>query len=486
MKKQSIFYSLLTITSGALLVLAFAPFGYYLIAELSLIALLFIWHQTKSANRAFWLGWFYGLAFFGWGVHWVYISIHDFGHAPMPVAALILAIMIAYLALYPAMTGYLLKKFPKDNWLTYIIIFPSLWVSLEWVRGWLLSGFPWLFLGYGHINSTISSWATVFGVYGVSFVIAQTAGAVFCIFLYHKKIKAILLFIILIIALWGLGYYLNKLNWVTKINKPIQVSLIQGNVSLEQKWDETQLLNILNTYINISIKNFTSKIIVWPEAAIPIFHHNISAYLTKLSKLAKRHNTTILSGIMFQESSTKQHYNGMIALGVNSGRYYKRHLVPFGEYMPLKSILSWLHHYLNIPMSDFSNGSTKQAKILIQKIPIAPFVCYEIAYPSLVLDYMPQAGLLITVCDDSWFGESIAAAQHLEIAQMRSLEVGRYQLLTTSTGITAIINAKGKVLGRLPEFKLGVLTGNIQLLSGATPWVRMFSEQLILKTKMFT
>jgi len=477
MKKQNIFYNLLAMTAGAALVLAFAPFGYYLIAELSLVTLLFTWHKAKSPGQAFWRGWLFGLAFFGWGAHWVYISIHNFGHAPIPIAALILAIMVTYLALYPAITGYLLKKSSNYSWLTYIIIFPFLWVSLEWVRGWMISGFPWLFLGYGHINSAISSWATVFGVYGISFVIAQTAGAVFCIFLYHKKIKPVLLFITSITTLWGSGYYLNKLNWTTAINKPIQVSLIQGNISLEQKWDETQLLNILNTYSNLTTDNFTSKIIVWPEAAIPAFHHNISDYLAKLAKIAQKHNTTILSGIMFQDkNNTQNYYNGIIALGANSGRYYKRHLVPFGEYMPLKSLLSWLRHYLDIPMSGFSSGSATQPKILIQKTPIAPFVCYEIAYPGLVLDCMPQASLIVTVCDDSWFGESIAAAQHLEIAQMRSLEVGRYQLLTTSTGITAIIDAKGKVLNRLPEFKLGVLTGDIQLLSGATPWVKLLSK----------
>lgn len=476
MKNQNIFYPLLALISGAALVLAFAPFGYYLIAELSLVALLFTWHKAKSPKQAFWLGWSYGLAFFGWGAHWIYISIHNFGHAPIPIAALILAIMVAYLALYPAITGYLLKKFPKCNWLTYIIIFPILWTSLEWVRGWMISGFPWLFLGYGHINSAISSWATIFGVYGVSFVIAQTAGAIFCIFLYYKKIKPVLLFTTLIAALWGLGYYLNTINWTTAINKPIQVSLVQGNISLEQKWDEAQLLNILNTYVNLTTQNFASKIIVWPEAAIPAFEHNISSYLTKLSKLAKEHDTTILSGIMFHDDNTQNYYNGVITLGANSGRYYKRHLVPFGEYMPLNSILSWLRYYLDIPMSGFSSGSAKQPKILIQKNPIAPFVCYEIAYPSLVLDYMPQAGLIVTVSDDSWFGESIAAAQHLEIAQMRSLEVGRYQLLTASTGITAIIDAKGRVLNRLPEFKLGVLTDNIQLLSGATPWVKLLGK----------
>lgn len=474
MKNHNIVYNLLAVAAGAALVLAFAPFSCYLMAELSLVALLFGWHQAQSPRQAFWRGWLFGLAFFGLGVHWVYISIHDFGHAPMLVAGLILAIMVAYLALYPALTGYLLKQFPRYHWLTYIVIFPVLWVSLEWIRGWLISGFPWLFLGYGHVNTMIGNWATLFGVYGVSVVIAQTAGIIFIIYLYRHNIKLVVLNITLIIALWSAGYYLGQLNWTNIAGKPVQVSLIQGNIDLEQKWDETQLLNILNTYIDLTTQNLASKIIVWPEAAIPGFAHNTLGYLEQLAQLAKQHHTTILSGVLFQEHSTQDYYNGIAAFGASTGRYYKRHLVPFGEYMPLKSLLIWLRHYLDIPMSDIASGQANQLPIVIQNCPIAPFVCYEIAYPGLLLDYMPQAGLLITVCDDSWFGHSIAAAQHLEIAQMRSLEVGRYQLLATSTGITAIINAKGQVTAQLPAFKLGVLTGNVHLLTGATPWVSLY------------
>ncbi len=470
-KKTSL--SFIALFAGAILPLAFAPFGYYLLAEVALVLLLLTWSKSTSPKWAFWYGWLFGLAFFGCGVYWIYISIHHFGKAPIPLAVLILGLMVAFLALFPALQGYLLNRiYPQNNWRKFLVAFPVIWVILEWMRGLVLSGFPWLFLGYGHIDSPLRGWATIFGVYGVSFAIAQTAGAIVCMFFYCKKIKLIAVFALSMTMLWGTSYYLTKISWTKKIDMPIQASLIQGNIPLKQKWDEKELLPIINSYSYLTAQNFSSQIIIWPEAAIPTFPEDVHSYLKLLSKTAKRHNTTILSGIPFYDKKTENIYNGILAFGVNEGRYYKRHLVPFGEYLPLRFMLSWLHNYLEIPMSGFSSGGKNQPDLLIGKIPIALFICYEIAYASLVLDYLPRAGLLVTVSDDSWFGESIAAAQHLEIARMRSLEVGRYQLLSTNTGITAIIDANGKIVAQLPAFKQAVLTADIQLLSGATPWVK--------------
>lgn len=473
MSKKKTLLSLIALFAGAILPLAFAPFGYYLIAEIALALLLLTWIQATSPKLAFLYGWLFGLTFFGCGVYWVYISIHHFGHAPIPLALLILTLMIAILALYPALQGYLLNRmFPQNDWRKFLIAFPAIWVILEWLRGWVLSGFPWLFLGYGHIDSPLRGWATIFGVYGVSFAITQTAGAIVCLFFYHKKIKSIAALMLLILALWSMGAVFTKINWTKKIDSPIKTSLIQGNISLDQKWNENELLPILNTYATLTKQNFSSKLIIWPEAAIPRLSKEVQFHLKSLSNTAKKHNITILSGTTFYDKENKNYFNGILAFGTNKEHYYKRHLVPFGEYLPLRFILSWLHNYLMIPMSGFSSGTKNQPDLLIGKTPLAPFVCYEIAYANLVLDYLPRAGLLVTVSDDSWFGESIAAAQHLEIARMRSLEVGRYQLLATNTGITAIINSSGKIISKLPIFKQAVLTANIQLLSGATPWVK--------------
>lgn len=473
MLKKKTFSSLIALFAGAILPLGFAPFGHYLVTEVSLGLLLLIWSQTTSSRLSFWYGWLFGLTFFGCGVYWVYISIHHFGNAPIPLAILILALLVTFMALYPALQGYLLNRiFPQNDWRKFLVAFPAIWVILEWLRGWVITGFPWLFLGYSHIDSLLRGWATVFGAYGVSFAIAQTAGAIVCLYFYRKKIKSIILLILLITTLWIGGYCLAKINWTKKTDTPIKVSLIQGNISLDQKWNENEWLSILNSYTILTAQNFSSKLIVWPEAAIPVLTADAQFYLKLLSKTAKKYNTTILSGVSFYDSQAGNYSNGILAFGANEGRYHKRHLVPFGEYLPLRFMLGWLHNYLMIPMSDFSSGTKNQPALLIGKTLLAPFICYEIAYANLVLDYLPKAGILVTVCEDGWFGESIAAAQHLEIARMRSLEVGRYQLLATSTGITAIIDSSGKIISQLPTFKQAVLTANIQLLSGATPWVK--------------
>ncbi|EKE01077.1 MAG: hypothetical protein ACD_21C00225G0005 [uncultured bacterium] len=474
MLKQKTLFSLLALFVGAVLPLAFAPFGFYLVTEGALVLLLLIWSREISPGLAFWYGWLFGLAFFSCGVYWIYISIHHFGNAPVMLAVLILALLVAFMALFPAFQGYLLNRFyPQNDWRKFLLAFPASWVVLEWLRGWVLSGFPWLFLGYGHIDSLLRGWATVFGVYGVSFVIAQTSGAVVCMFFYRKNIKFIAVLALLIAMLWSGGFYLAKINWTKEADEPIQVSLIQGNIPITQKWgNEKELAKALNSYALLTAENFASKIIVWPEAAIPTYPENVQLYLKLLSMAAKLHNTTILSGIPFYDKETDRYYNGILSVGANEGRYYKRHLVPFGEYLPLSFMLSWLHNYLLIPMSGFSSGAKNQRDLLIGDTVLAPFVCYEIAYAGLVLEYLPRAGLIVTVCEDGWFGRSIAAAQHLEIARMRSLEVGRYQLLSATTGITAIIDAGGNVVSQAPVFEQAVLTDKIQILSGATPWVK--------------
>lgn len=467
--------SIITIFGGAILPFAFAPFGYYWLAEISLLLLLFAWCRV-TPRQAFWYGWLFGIAFFSCGVYWVYISIHHFGYAPVVLSVAIVALLVMFMALYLATQGYVLQQFyPNNNWTKFSLAFPASFVIFEWIRGWFLSGFPWLFLGYSHVDSPLRGFASILGVYGVSFFVAQTAGITFYLFyelFYGRKNKKICLGLILYaIALWIVGSELAKIDWTKQTGKEADISLIQGNVSLERKWNFNELQTILDSYITLTTKNFASKLIVWPESAIA-YPDNALPYLKPLIIAAKKNRVTIISGIPLHDKKDGRDYNGIITLGVDSGQYYyKRQLVPFGEYLPLKPLLSWLRNFLLIPMSDFSSGAKDQPGLLIQGVWFAPFICYEIAYSDMVLEYLPKAGLMLTVCDDSWFGESIASAQHLEIARMRSLEAGRYQLLSTNTGITAIIDAKGRVIAKAPAFQESVLSAKIKILIDSTPWV---------------
>lgn len=462
---------LLAMGAGAVLLLAFAPFNFYPIAIFSIAVLLFLWLKT-TPEQAFWRGLFFGMGFFSSGVSWVYISIHQYGNSAAAVAVIVTILLILYLALFPAVQGYLLTKFfPHNNLRKLLLAFPASWVLLEWARTWVLTGFPWLFVGYSQMSSPLCNLAPIVGVYGVSFAVVFTGAALIAI-LTSKKMTRRFVIIALVAVLWIGSAFLTKINWTYPSDGTMKVALIQGNIPLEQKWDPKQLNKILDTYYQLTSKNWDNALIVWPEAAIPALQSDVKDYLKKLTTEAKEHNTTVLTGVPIYDEIANRYYNGIMAVGLDKGIYLKRHLVPFGEYVPFKPVLGWLHHLFELPMSDFSEGPSRQRDLIIGDVLVAPFICYEIAYPHLVLSYLPNAQLLITLCEDAWFGKSFAMDQHTEIAQMRSLETGRYQLLVTNVGITAVIDEKGRIITRAPTFHQEVVTStDVRPMAGSTPWV---------------
>ncbi|MCL5260136.1 MAG: apolipoprotein N-acyltransferase [Gammaproteobacteria bacterium] len=462
---------LIAIAAGLALPFAFAPFGYYPLAILVPALLMFLW-LNATPRQAFSRGWLFGLGFFGLGVYWIFISIHQFGEAPVWLALLITALLVMFLALYIAINGYLITQVFKNNSLTkFLLAFPASWVLFEWLRGYVITGFPWLYLGYSQISSPLRGVAPILGVYGVSFVCVLLSGAIVALWAFRKKFFVEIFILLMCVLIWFGSSYLTKISWTKADSKTIKVSLVQGNIPLEQKWNSKQILPILRDYYLPTSKHWDSKIIVWPEAAIPTFSFEIQMFLKGLDFQAKLHQATILSGIPVYNAATKQYFNGMLALGKNHGTYLKRHLVPFGEFVPFKSYLGWIGKFVIIPMSGFSSGPEAQPDLFADDILVAPFICYEIAYPYLVLDYLPKALLLVTISEDSWFGRSFAAMQQLEISRMRSLETGRYQLVSTNTGMTAIINPHGKIVSIVPKFKPEVLTAEIRAMHGKTPWV---------------
>lgn len=495
--KNKWYLSVFIFLFGAILSLAFAPFGYEFLAVFSLAMLLFVWtnnltatfyepeiNQAKDKNEinsrlnishakanAIY-GFLFGLGFFGFSVYWVYISIHNYGNANAILAIIITLSLIAYLAIFIAVLGFIFTKiFPQNNFLKIFIVFPSLWTLFEFLRGWLFTGFPWMFIGYSQIDAPLRGYAPFIGVYGISFLVAFTASALVVVFK-TKKFWQRLIIIILTILIWICGAILAKIDW-TKSDKEFKVSLIQANVAQELKWQILERDNILQKYFDLTKNNLHNDIIVWPEAAIPAFPDQVKSFLHKIAILAKNNHSTIISGIPINEqiNNSDVYFNAMISVGTYDNKYLKRHLVPFGEYVPLEFVFSNFMNYFAIPMSNFIPGNNKQPDFVIDSTTIAPFICYEIAYPYLVLDYLPKAGLLLTISDDSWFGKSIALAQHLEIARMRSLETGRYQLVVANTGLTAIIDSFGKVIAKAPAFNDFVVNGKIPIKSGSTPWI---------------
>lgn len=459
---------LISILSGALLPLAFSPFNFYSVAFILPAVLLFIWRQSTAKN-AFWFGWLFGIGFFGTGASWIYISIHQFGNAGRLLATSITFIFALWMGLYFGLFGYLFRKFFSrySEAKQYLCVFPALWVIMEYLRSTLFTGFPWILLGYSQLTTPLSGLAPIVGVYGLSLITALISGALVLLStLQTRKIKIISM--IIIFGLIGLGWLAENHAWTKPVGNPIKVSLIQGNIPQTVKWDESYLLQNINVYKHLTFDSFSSQLIVWPEGALPIYAQDATSFIQQLSTLAKQNHSNIIFGAPILGLHT-DYYNGLLLIGENQGEYLKRHLVPFGEYIPLHTIFKKAMSYFNIPMSGFSKGPRNQPDLKINNIRIAPFICYEIAFPIAVLNAAENSEMLITLSDDSWFGRSIALTQQLQMAQMRSLETGRYQLLSSNTGITAFISPFGKILKGAPIDKRIVITNDVQPMTGKTP-----------------
>lgn len=464
--------------SGALLTLAFAPFNYFLFAVIAPILLLLLWLHA-STRESFWRGFIFGLGFFGTGVSWVYISIHQYGNTSAPLAFLITALFIAILASFIAIQGYLLARFfPNNTVIKFCLAFPTTWVLMEWTRSWIFTGFPWLLLGTSQINSPLRGFAPLIGEYGLSFLLLLTCGLLVTIFYSKNTLTKKLTLLSIILTIWCSGNWLANKQWTQADHKTIQVSLIQGNIPQQLKWDVNYIETTLQKYYQLTQKNWDSQLIIWPEAAIPLLQTEAQGFLDAMDKEAQQHHATLITGIPIKDGFT--YYNAMIALGQYHAKYYKQHLVPFGEYVPLEKWLRGVIGLFDIPMSNFSSGSSQQPDFKLGNLIIAPFICYEIVYAQTVLNHLPQAGILLTISNDAWFGHSFASEQHLQIGQMRALETGRYLIFATNDGITAVINHTGKIEKQIPRFTQGTLTSVVPIMSGSTPFVRLGVTPLIL------
>ncbi|MHB8746484.1 MAG: apolipoprotein N-acyltransferase [Gammaproteobacteria bacterium] len=462
----------LALVAGASLPLAFAPFNFYLLGLLAPALLFWMWRDV-TPGRAAWRGWLFGLGQFGVGVSWVYISIYTFGHAPVVVTLGLTVAFIAFLALYPAVLGALsLRWFPVDDRWRRLIVWPAAWALLEWLRGWLLSGFPWLAIGYSQTDTPLAAYAPVLGVFGVSWLLAVGAAAVTLL----PRISAML---VLLAIVFG-GVALERVAWTHAAGPPRKVALIQGNISQAVKWQAEQREPTLELYRDLTRAHWNNDLIVWPETAVPIFYDQVAkTFIADMQAEARAHHVDLLLGIPVQDAAGNHYYNAMMSLGARQDFYRKRHLVPFGEYLPLRPLLGWLLDYLHIPMSDFSAGPIDQPLVHAAGHAAGLSICYEDAFGEETINDLPAAAYLVNVSNDAWFGDSLAPHQHLQIARLRALETGRYLLRATNTGISAIIGPQGQVLARSPQFQVTVLSGVMQPMAGATPYVRWGNYALV-------
>ncbi len=471
-----------SLVTGALFTLAFAPFGIFPLAILAPALLLGLWLKI-SPQRAFLRGWLFGVGFFGTGVSWVFISIHTYGNASAALATLITVLFVAILGLFPAINGYLLNRyFPYINDTKILCAFPAIWVLVEWVRSWILSGFPWLFAGTSQIISPLRGYASILSVYGVSLAVVLSSGLLVNILIRFKQEQRRLAYynLLILILIWIIGGVLSFISWTKPDGTPIKVSLVQGNIPQEIKWSADQVAPTLARYKKLSEPHWDSKIIVWPEAAIPVILQDAIPFLDSMSKLAKKHHATLITGIPIKALQQDAYYNAVITLGEGNGLYIKHRLVPFGEYTPMSAIFSRLLDSFNIPMSNMIPGPITPKPLEVDGIKIATFICYEITFPEQVLNRDGNIGMVLVVSNDAWFGRSIAQAQHLESARFRALEIGRPVLFVANDGITAIINARGKIQAAAPPYQPYVLTGSVQPMKGKTPWQQVSMDPILI------
>jgi apolipoprotein N-acyltransferase len=465
-------YNLIALFAGASLTLAFAPFNIFVVAFLAPAILLGISLNT-SKYIATWRGWLFGIGFFGTSASWVYISIHTYGGTNIFLAILLTALFIAVLGLFIAVSIYLFRLLTPGtpNLWRIFVFFPLCWVFGDWLRSWVGSGFPWVYLGYSQLTTPLHGFAPVLGIYGVSFITAFCVVLVYLICIDKSTWRTRIIGLVSLGIVFGLGASLSRIKWTYPTNQTLTISLIQGNIEQEMKWDPKHFNQILATYKKLTKPQLGRNVIIWPEGAIPAPTYYISDYLAELDGAALANHSTILVGTILSDSDNNL-YNGMIALGMSQGTYQKRHLVPFGEYVPFQHWLRGLINFFDIPMSDLLPGPRKQALINVNGLFFSPSICYEIAYPTLIWRHADKANVLINISDDSWFGHSIAAAQQLQIAQMRALETGRPMIVVNNDGITGMISIEGQVIEQLPQNKTDVLQSTVTGYTGMTPIVR--------------
>lgn len=462
------FLDLLALLSGMLLPLAFAPINCYLLAFIC-PALWLATLLNSKPTRAFWRGWLFGFGVMIIGASWIFVSIYFFGNTPLWLASLGTLGFVCVLALFFAVQALcLVRFFPTNHWLKLTVAFAATWVLQEWLRSWALTGFPWLLLGNSQIATWLGNYATITSVYGVSFLVAICAGLLVNLFYSHRHYLGSTITIIL---LFTIGAFLGTIAWTQPASPPVRVSLVQGDIPQSIKWDPNTLNLSLSRYRGLTEMQWQSAIIAWPESSIPALLNDVSQYVDRIGVEAKKHNSTVIIGAPSADITQHFFYNSVVAVGDGNGTYLKRHLVPFGEYVPLEYWLRGLIGFFNLPMSGFSQGQSQQTLLRAGTIPIATYLCYEIAYVNLLWPDLPQAQLLLNMSDDTWFGRSWAAAQQLQIAQMRSLETGRYQMVVANDGFTAIINQHGEITARLPRFMSSVLTGTVIPMTGSTPLI---------------
>lgn len=474
-----IYSLLLALFAGVIFSFALAPYHLWVLALTSPMVLYIALVSEESPKRAFWIGEFYGFGLWAVGAFWLYNSIHEYGNIAPALAVTLIAIMASIMGLFHAVMAWAFVRFLGRQPLA----FAGLWVLQEWLKTWLFTGFPWLFVGYAFSDvPMLTSLAPVFGVFGLSFVAVLFACSV--VELFRKRFGYVIISITTLLASVIL-YFVNPI-WTKPTGETLSVALVQGNIPQDMKWLGEYRLETLRIYDELTYPLWgKTDAIILPEASIPMFQDEADEFLQIMNANANYSGTAWLAGIPYRQTKdgkADRFYNSVMALGADGQQVYKKQrLVPFGEYVPLQGLFNLLPDLAGMQnMSGFSLGESNQAPLMVKNQPIGTAICYEVAYPDTTRHNAKDSQILLTVSNDAWFGTTAGPHQHLQMVQMRSLETGRWFMRATNTGITAFINDKGQIVDKAPQFERTTLQGQVPAMTGITPFMRFGSVPILL------
>lgn len=479
-KTHRLIRPLLAVFVGASTTLAFAPYAFWPMAIIS-PALLFLLLNNVSARTSALIGFCWGFGQFATGISWVQISIDNFGGMPKIATLFLMFLLVSYLAIYPMLFAGLLNRYfpntlsPPTDRIRFFIVIPVFWLLADLARGWVMTGFPWLLLGYSQIDSPLASFAPIGGVQLITLGVVLIASSI-AYAINVKRPHSLLL----ALAIFAGGFSFNSIDWVTvKSDDSPRFALIQGNIDQALKWLPNQRWPTLMKYLDLSRENWDADIIIWPEAAIPALEQEVTSFLTNVDSAARNNDSALITGVI-TKNNQGNFYNSIITLGRSQSdeynvathpHYNKHHLLPFGEFVPFESLLRPLAPFFNLPMSSFTRGELIQDNILAKGYAFAPALCYEIIFGEQVRKNVTEnTDFILTLSNDAWFGDSIGPLQHMEIARMRALELGKPLIRATNNGVTAITDYKGKIVAQIPQFKTEVLKAQVSSTTGTTPF----------------
>ena len=460
-------YALL-IAGGVIFPLGLAPLKLWPAVIVSM-AILFQSLRQPSIKQAFFNSMAYGFGLFIAGASWLYVSIHEYGFIAAPLAVIATTLFCLFLAAIFA-APFTLAAFLPSTPIALMLGLPAIWVLSEWIRTWIFTGFPWLYAGYSHTDTWLNGWAPIGGVLWLSFITALAAVLGMWIVQGMGKRRSAISLCALLVTFTVSGYFLQQVEWTKDRGKPITVAIIQPNIPQNEKWSAQKQRAILNQLAAQTESYWGHDLVIWPEAAVPTIAQRIPQFMQSMKSRSVDSDSILLTGIITYQAEPRRNYSSVLAIGAEQGHYHKTRLVPFGEYVPLESLLRGLIEFFDLPMSSLSVGPPSQVPLSVKEQLIATAICYEVVYPDLVARNSKEATVILTVSNDTWFGESLGPLQHMQMVRMRALENSKPIIRGTNNGISGLVDHQGDVYQRIKQNSITELSGIVQPRAGQTPF----------------